>query len=246
MAPGEQRAMDFTFEVKPDFGENVARVELQVWDFALHEGVTDKLSFPIVENRQNVEARNGTVVTNKELVVRVGASSSSAEVGKVAQGVRFKVTGRLADFVRVELEPNRPGFVPAQLVSETAQAPEANPPVSLVWQATPPLLDVKAPLAIDQPSIKLSVSARDEEQVLDGYIVVSNRTSKIEHRKVYYRSNRNGPLAKEMQFEANVPLWPGINIVTVVARQSGQVQSLHTMVINRLGDDPTRTAQVAQ
>lgn len=246
MAPGEQRAMDFTFEVKPDFAESVARVELQVWDFALHEGVTDKLSFPILESRQSVEARSGTVVANQALVVRAGASASAAEVGKVAQGVRFKVTGRLADFVRVELEPNRPGFVPAAQVSEAVQPPDANPQVSLVWQATPPLLDVKAPLAVEQPSIRLSVSARDDEQVLDGYVVVSNRTSKIEHRKVFYRSNRNGPLAKEMQFEANVPLWPGINIVTVVARQSGQVQSLHTMVLNRLGDEAARTAQAAQ
>ena len=156
------------------------------------------------------------------------------------------MTGRVAEFVRVELEPNRPGFIPSQLVSEAVQPAEPNPQVSLVWQATPPLLDVKAPLSVEQQSLRLAVTARDDEQVLDGYVVVSNRVSKIEHRKVFYRSNRNGPLAKEMQFEANVPLWPGINIVTVVARQSGQVQSLHTMVINRLGDDPTRTAQVAQ
>lgn len=246
MAPGEQRAMDFTFEVKPDFSENTARVELQVWDFALHEGVTDKLAFPILESRQSVEPRNGTVIANKDLVVRVGASGTSAEVGKVPQGARFKVTGRLADYVRVELEPNRPGFIPAQLVSESTQPAEANPPLQLVWQATPPLLDVKAPLSVEQPSIRLSVVARDEEQVLDSYVVVSNRIAKIEHRKVFYRSNRNGPMAKEMQFDANVPLWPGVNIVNVVARQSGQVQSLHTMVISRLTDDATRTAQVVK
>lgn len=246
MAPGEQRAMDFTFEVKPDFSENTARVELQVWDFALHEGVTDKLAFPILESRQSVEARSGTIVANKELVVRVGASATAAEVGKVPQGARFKVTGRLADYVRVELEPNRPGFVPAQLVSETTQPADTNPSLQLVWQATPPLLDVKAPLAVDQSSIRLSVVARDDEQVLDSYVVVSNRVAKIEHRKVFYRSNRNGPMTKEMQFDANVPLWPGVNIVNVVARQSGQVQSLHTMVINRLTDEATRTAQAAQ
>lgn len=115
-----------------------------------------------------------------------------------------------------------------------------------MWQATPPLLDVKAPLSVEQPSIRLSVVARDEEQVLDSYVVVSNRIAKIEHRKVFYRSNRNGPMAKEMQFDANVPLWPGVNIVNVVARQSGQVQSLHTMVISRLTDDATRTAQVVK
>ena len=74
--------------------------------------------------------------------------------------------------------------------------PESNPPLQLVWQATPPLLDVKAPLAVEQPSLRLPVSVRDDEQVLDGYVVVSNRVAKIEHRKVFYRSNRNGPSRK--------------------------------------------------
>ena len=54
MAPGEQRAMDFTFEVKNDFAEQMAQVELQVWDFALHEGVTDK---PVPHRRKQASGR---------------------------------------------------------------------------------------------------------------------------------------------------------------------------------------------
>ena len=119
-----------------------------------------------------------------------------------------------------------------------SQQPPSAGAVTLSWQVTPPLLEVKnPPLAVSQNSIRLSGVARDGEQVIDAYIVVSNRVSKIEHRKVFYRSNRNGSLAKEMQFDANVPLWPGVNVVTVVARQSGQVMSSQTLIVNRLGKE---------
>lgn len=244
MAPGEQREIDFTFEVKPDIAENTARVELQVWDFAMREGVTDKLAFPVVETRNIVEPRAGTAVTKQELTVRTGANAETPEVGKLKPGTRLKVTGRLGDFVRVELDPQRPGFLPARLLNETQGPPDSRLPVQLVWQATPPVLEVKAPLSVQGPALRLSVSAQDEEQVLDGYIVVSNRKAKIEHRKVFYRSNRNGLTAKQMQFEASIPLWPGVNVVTVVARQSGQVQSQHTMVVHRFSNE-AKTAQIA-
>ena len=89
----------------------------------------------------------------------------------------------------------------------------------------------------------MSALARDAEQVIDGYIVVSNRTAKIEHRKVFYRSNRNGPLSTQLQFDASVPLWPGVNFVTVVARQSGQVQAMQTLIINRLSKQPVQAAK---
>jgi zinc protease len=43
-----------------------------------------------------------------------------------------------------------------------------------------------------------------------------------------------------MQFGADLPLWPGTNMVTVVARANAQVRSVKTMFIYR---DPPRTAQ---
>ena len=79
--------------------------------------------------------------------------------------------------------------------------------------------------------IHLSGTARDDEQVTDAYIVVSNRVSKIEHRKVFYRSNRKSAQSGRMSFDADVPVWPGVNIVTVVARQSNQVQASTTLMI---------------
>ena len=58
----------------------------------------------------------------------------------------------------------------------------------------------------------------DEQHVEDVYIFVSNQSAKIESRKVFYRSNRGGKDGKLLDFATDLPLWPGSNMVTVVAR----------------------------
>ena len=239
LAPSEERTIDFTFDVAPEFSEGTARVELQVYDFGSREGVTDKLTFPVLDNGQKGQDAAAVVAVRGEATVRTGASATSPAVGKVKAGARLRETKLFGEFARVELEPGRPGFLPVSALSPTTQPPEtASGALALVWQVTPPTIEVKsAPLAVESNSIRLSATARDAEQVIDGYIVVSNRTAKIEHRKVFYRSNRNGPLTTQMNFDASVPLWPGANFVTVVARQSGQVQAMQTLVVNRLSKE---------
>jgi carboxyl-terminal processing protease len=87
---------------------------------------------------------------------------------------------------------------------------------------------------------KLGGTVSDETHVEDVYVFVSNQASKIESRKVFYRSNRGGKNARQLDFATDVPVWPGSNMVTVVARENSEVRSVKTIVIYR---DPPRTAQ---
>jgi carboxyl-terminal processing protease len=80
----------------------------------------------------------------------------------------------------------------------------------------------------------------DDTHVEDVYIFVANQGAKIDNRKVFYRSNRGGKDAKLLDFATDLPLWPGSNMVTVVARANSEVRSMKTLYIYR---DPPRTAQ---
>jgi carboxyl-terminal processing protease len=245
LAPSEERTIDFTFAVAPDFSEGSARVELQVYDFGSHEGVTDKLTFPIVDSSAAGKDASGYVAVRGDTIVRSGASGSTPVVGKVKSGAHFRQSRIFGDFVRIDLAEGRPGFLPLSAVTATS-GPSAGSDgaLNLAWQVTPPTIEVRpTPLSVESNSIRLSATAKDAEQVIDAYVVVSNRTAKIEHRKVFYRSNRNGPMSTEMQIDAAVPLWPGVNFVSVVARQSGQVQAMQTLVINRLSKEPMQAAK---
>lgn len=97
-----------------------------------------------------------------------------------------------------------------------------------MWKA-PPLLELNAPvLATREAQTSLKGVAADGERLLDAYVFVGAR-------KVFYRSNRNGTDAKRMPFEANLPLRPGVNVVTVVARKNPDTVGRKTFIVRRDG-----------
>ena len=115
------------------------------------------------------------------------------------------------------------------------------PAFQTAWNSTPPLISLAAKsLETNSDTFKLQGTVTDEMKVEDVYVFVSNQTAKIESRKVFYRSNRGGKDGKLLDFASELPLWPGSNMITVVARASSEVRSAKTMYVFR---DPPRTAQ---
>ena len=73
-----------------------------------------------------------------------------------------------------------------------------------------------------------TATASDDARLLDAYIFVGSR-------KVFYRSNRNGADPKQMAFDADLPLRPGVNVVTVVARENPDTTTRRTFIVRRDG-----------
>jgi carboxyl-terminal processing protease len=93
----------------------------------------------------------------------------------------------------------------------------------------PPAVDIaQTVLATRDGHTEVKGQASDSERLLDAYIFVGAR-------KVFYRSNRNGPDAKKMAFSADLPLRPGVNIVSVMARENPDTTSHRTFIIRRDG-----------
>lgn len=246
IAPGDAKTVDFTFEVEPDFPGDSFSLQMDVYDSVLREYVTDKLTFPVAKDQVVLAPASGAVRVEREgVALRAGAATDAAVVGHAARQAEFRVTGKAGSFYRIEAEPGRPAFVAAgdvaslgkvakASVDRAGQAGEAARGFSPMFQVSPPNLQIEnAPLTVSGPTFRLKGSATDDHQVIDGFVVVSNRTAKIEQRKVYYRSNRNGSTPRSLAFDTDIPLWPGANTVTVVARQSDQVQSAQVLIINR-------------
>jgi carboxyl-terminal processing protease len=233
LPPGESKSIDFTFDVRPEYRGDAAKVELTVYDQTLHEFVTDKLTFPIVSAKPT-ETASGMVTANTSATpIRGGADKDAPVIGTADKGASFKLTGVSGDWWRVELD-GRPGFIG----KTAAIRSDGTAPAKVAWapelQVSPPRLEIKpaAPI-VDASTIHLSGRALDEHKVADMFVFVSNRTAKIDRRKVFYRSNRKAQNQAIENLEADIPLWPGANIVTVVARESTQVQSQTTLVVER-------------
>ena len=99
------------------------------------------------------------------------------------------------------------------------------------WEVTPPVLTVNAPTVANGETVHLKGHAADERLVRDVYVRVWNRNAKIPMKKVFYQPNRISGDRTKMDFDTDIPLWPGSNLVQVFARESNEVQSLQTVVV---------------
>jgi carboxyl-terminal processing protease len=92
----------------------------------------------------------------------------------------------------------------------------------------PPRLevDLNANLVTRAPTLRLRGRAEDDSIVRDLYVFVGSR-------KAYYQSNRKGPNPQKASFDTSIPLRPGINYVSVIAREDNEVMSRKTYIVRR-------------
>ena len=248
IAAGQTKEIAFDFEVQPDLQDDTVNLELAVADQTVHEYVNEKLKFPVAQAGKAPVASSGMVtVTKDHAELRSAAAQDAPVVGYAAKQATFKVTGKSADgtYTRVEIEPGRPAFVQTAAVKSGGSSKAGG--FEPMWMVSPPVLAL-SPAALETGDGKMHLhgQAKDERKVSDVYVVVQNHNAKIDLKKVFYKSNRNGSDPRKMDFDVDVPLWPGENYVHVVARENGQVQSRQTLVVLREGGTPGNAAALSE
>jgi len=233
LKPGDNKSAEFSFQVDDNIkGPNVI-VELAVYDAVLGTQETEKLTFPIHDAAPAVTAASGVVEAKKKLDVRQGAADDADVIANVSSGAKLKVLGTTGTWTKVEVA-GRPGFVPSSSVSRSSGAPSGS--VSDRWQVTPPNITLgSSQLEVASGTYSLAGTVSDDTHVEDVYVFVSNQGAKIDGRKVFYKSNRGGAKDSKLDFKTDVPLWPGSNQITIVARENSDVRSIHTFFVFRDG-----------
>jgi carboxyl-terminal processing protease len=154
--------------------------------------------------------------------------ASARQFGRLGGGTAATVTATAGDFTKVALGDGRFGFVKS---SELESGGTASPSVAYeeTMRRFPPVVDVQpVALAVKDDKITIRGAASDGDRLLDGYVFVGNR-------KVFYHSNRNGADPKKMSFDTPIPLRPGVNVITVVARENPDTIGRRTLIIRRDG-----------
>jgi carboxyl-terminal processing protease len=246
LGPGETKTFSFVYEVGPAFRGDEYQLELGVVDTTLGESVTDKIKVKVAAAGPTPEAANGVVtVSRADAPLREAATDAALVVARATKGATFKVTGKMGAFTRVEIENGRTAFVGTADVAPGGAG--VHPQWRPEWQVTPPVLTVTAPTVVAGETAHLKVKAVDDRLVRDAYIRVWNRDAKVPMKKVFYLSNRPTGDRTKLDFEADVPLWPGSNMVQVFARESNEVQSLQTVVVlKRAGNLAAGSAGAAE
>jgi carboxyl-terminal processing protease len=228
MMPGDTRRVAFTFDVEPELKDQEAKVELSVRDDDLREGVAEKVLIPIVDPLP-VATATGAMRAKGPGVALVNEPGPAGRVfAHLPVGTAAAAVGTVNGYVKLALGDTRFAFVKASDV-ERGGVPAGTPQLEDAMAHAPPAIEIPQPqLATRETHTMLHGIASDDARLLDAYIFVGAR-------KVFYRSNRNGPDVAKMSFDADLPLRPGVNIVTIIARENQDTTARKTFIVRRDG-----------
>jgi carboxyl-terminal processing protease len=243
LAPGQIKELEFKLATDATLKSDELILELMAYDSELDVQSSEKLRFKVTPSVSGTRMVTGEVTVKAPATILAGASGDTSIVGQAQRGASYPVLGTFGPYTKVKLNAggSKIGFLPTSALSPGGSGQGSFTPV---WNSTPPVIAINTKgLETTSDTYKLTGSVTDEQHVEDVYIFVSNQSAKIESRKVFYRSNRGGKDLKNMAFSSDLPLWPGSNMVTVVARTNAEVKSVKTMFVYR---EAARTAQTSQ
>lgn len=229
--PGEERRVAFTFRVNETFSERELKLELDIEEHDLRDVTVQRIRVPIEREALPVTAQSGVFTAARDIELREQPLPAARVVLRAPAGVAMPILGASGDFVRVDVGAGRPAWV--LRTDGGARVPGATAPgarLSYVLHNSPPLIETDGlqNLSVRGASVTLRGTSTDENRVLDMYIFVGPN-------KVFYRSNRDGADPRRFGWEAPLPLRPGANLVTVVAREDDDVTARRVYVIRRDG-----------
>jgi carboxyl-terminal processing protease len=85
-----------------------------------------------------------------------------------------------------------------------------------------------AALSVRDGTVKVSGTIGDPTKILDAFLFVGAR-------KMFFKSNQGAKDPNNMKIDFDAPLRPGVNVITLVARQSSDVVSRRTVIVRRDG-----------
>lgn len=228
MQPGEERVVNFTFEVLPDFERNEAKLELTVADSELRESLSEKFAVPVSRKAGAPVARSGSVSIRDGAALRVAPDANAEIVARIQGGKSLPAKAELGGFTRLDLGDGHPAWVANSDIGGSG----SRGGLQFELSHSPPRLELQVSDALVTRGGQISVRghAEDEQQVRDLYIFVGAR-------KVYYRSNNGDKKRSSIDFETPVELQDGVNYVTVVVRENADAITRKTLVVRRDGSD---------
>jgi carboxyl-terminal processing protease len=228
MLPGQTRKVAFTFDVEPALADPEAKLELSIADRDLRENVVEKVRM-VIAPPLAIAAQNGSFRAKSNGASLFESPDGMARVfARLPAGASAPAVGGVGDFAKLSIGGGRYGFARMAELEPTAPIAGAVAFEDNFGHA-PPAIEVGAPvLATRDAHTTVKGTASDMEHLLDAYIFVGAR-------KVFYRSNRNGPDPKKMSFEADLPLRPGVNVITVVSRENPDTTGRKTFIVRRDG-----------
>jgi carboxyl-terminal processing protease len=238
---GEEWVVPFSFQVLSSFEEQEATLLMGVVDTELGAATGYKLKVPIHKRGAATEGDPGQVtkLPAKRVVrlepgteVRERPDGNAPVIATVEKQVRLLQAATSGGFARINLGGGRPGWVAADAVSPDQGQVVKDPPLAWVTGSASPQIELSGldSYVTRDDVFRVRGKATDGQRVRDLYISTSRH-------KVYYESNQGSTNPRELAFDAEIPVHPGMNAIMVVAREDNNSVTRHYFMVRRDAED---------
>jgi carboxyl-terminal processing protease len=231
LAPGQKR--DFTFQIKA-----LAEAGEQPWKFIVE--IKDCNFGTNIEIPWHVMRKQGDLPVSKPLsggflldreaeLFDTPWPQTQKLQGKLAAGATLKVVKEINGFVQVTIGKSAPLYLKMDVgrVVKSAETAAARPDF---YVYSPPAVTVTTPQngPVKAAPVTISGELADPDGLRDLIIVVSNLKANVYAKKVAYSAFTAG--TRKSAFSSAVPLWPGVNVVTITARDASRASETKNLI----------------
>jgi hypothetical protein len=219
LKPGAASTARFSFRVRD--ANDGADMRLQVFDAVMGDYLLERLRFPIRARGEAAKPSAGVVRVGKDdVAVLAAADNESTVLARAKAGAKLAAVAEVGGYVRVRAG-DLVGYVAAADVAKAAGVVPKGVPkgLSTVYGRDPPRLQFSGvaaggALRVPGDTYRLKVRVTDDTPVRDLYVF-------NEDQKVFYEL-LDAKTARDATVELDLKLKPGVNIVTVVAREDDE------------------------
>jgi len=247
IAPGGTKTASLEIELRKGSKTETLPLRVGIVDEKNDEWTQEKVELPIAADATPSAPAKGSVrVDAPEALLRSGASASSTPIATARRGAILPFDARVGEFYRVEWKKGRFAFASEGDVKPAAGYRQGT--IAAAWQHEPPriALDPDPSLgarAVDADTFRLSgvatipPSSDPDARLRDVFVFVNEK-------KVFFKVVPENQTTPRMEFQTEIPLKPGNNLVTVFAREDEDFQTRRSFYVLRR--TPTQAAQAGQ
>lgn len=227
-----------TGEVELDFEvqklTNEVELQVTVSDNKIGEYVTEEITLPIRTALEFSTTKQGAQA-NTALDLYASPDDASPRIAMALVGTKLASLGGTDGWHKIDLGNGDYGFAHADALDLGGSAPRKPGKIETLYAVSPPQIRLES-IAGQTSSERMLLrgTATDTEQLRDLYITVYNPSRDLfgSAEKVYYTASKD-PSSGKLEFEAEIPLAPGNNIIEVYARENEQVTGVERMWVLR-------------
>ncbi len=245
LRPGARRTVRFRFRVQKAPRSGLVRFRLRAYDCVMATSLAKGITLRVFPSGSHLTSLRGTAsVQRKGATIRMCPDTRCNPLAQASARAGLPLVGKVGTWYVVRLTGTQKGFVEADSVRILQGHPLRKGRLQLKTAVVPPTIHLSSiPLETTTRSVVLRGYATHPDRVADLFVRVSNPKARIYERKAAYLAQKAGKDPRRLSFRVRVPLWPGKNILEVVARQDDEIQqTIRRVILVRSATHPPRNA----